>query len=256
MILMKFYNPKKIEFYLKKFLGLSNSFLLERRAKRYLKKSTEREIRILEELVESSKASIDIGVYRGVYTYFLSDLTKYVYAFEANSLLYSKLTNTFINKSNVKIENLAISSSEGITEIRIPIRNSDADYDNEQKYELGIATIHSNNNLQNKPYEIIPSINKTTLDNYKFEHDIGFIKIDVEGHELEIIRGGKNFLKQYKPTMLVEIEERHSGKNPSEIIKEICEIGYNCFIVDEHLKLVELTDLAEFNQNNFIFKAK
>ena len=56
--------------------------------------------------------------------------------------------------------------------------------------------------------------------------------------------------------MLVEIEERHSGKNPREIIKEICEIGYSCFTVDEELKLVELTDLSEFNQNNFIFKAK
>ena len=56
--------------------------------------------------------------------------------------------------------------------------------------------------------------------------------------------------------MLVEIEERHSGKNPREIIKEICEIGYNCFTVDEELKLIELADLSEFNHNNFIFKAK
>ena len=253
---MKFYNPKKTEFFLKRLFGLSDSFLLERRAKRYLKKSTEREIRILNELVNSAKASIDIGVYRGVYTYFLSGLTQYVYAFEANSLLHSKLLNSFNNKTNIKIENLAVSSSLGKTEIRIPIRNQNADYDNEQKYELGIATIHKENDLQNKPYETISSINKTTLDDYKFQHDVGFIKIDVEGHELEIIRGGKNFLKKHKPTMLVEIEERHSGKNPKEIIKEICEIGYSCFTVDEELKLVELIDLSEFNQNNFIFKAK
>ena len=251
---MKFYNPKKTEFFLKKLLGLSDAFLLERRAKRYLKKSTEKEIRILNQLVDSNKASIDIGVYRGVYSYFLSDLTKYVYAFEANSLLHSKLISSFVKKTNVKIENLAVSSSLGKTEIRIPIRNSDADYDYEQKYELGIATIHKANQLQNKPYETISSINKTTLDDYKFHHDIGFIKIDVEGHELEIIRGGKNFLKNHKPTMLVEIEERHSGKNPKEIITEICEIGYCCFTVDQRLKLVESTDFSEFKQNNFVFK--
>ena len=127
----------------------------------------------------------------------MSGLTQYVYAFEANSLLHSKLLNSFNNRSNIKIENLAVSSSLGKTEIRIPIRNQNADYDNEQKYELGIATIHKENDLQNKPYETISSINKTTLDDYKFQHDVGFIKIDVEGHELEIIRGGKNFLKKH-----------------------------------------------------------
>ena len=253
---MKFYNPKKTEFFLKKLLGLSDSFLLKRRAKRYLKKSTEREIRILNKLVNSSQASIDIGVYRGVYTYFLSSLTQYVYAFEANSLLYSKLLNSFNNRSNIKIENLAVSSSLGKTEIRIPIRNQNADYDNEQKYELGIATIHKENDLQNKPYETISSINKTTLDDYKFQHDVGFIKIDVEGHELEIIRGGKNFIKKHKPTMLVEIEERHAGKIPKDIIDEICSHGYKCFIVNEKLKFTELSDPSKISNNNFIFKPK
>ena len=253
---MKFYNPKKTEFFLKKLLGLSDSFLLKRRAKRYLKKSTEREIRILNKLVNSSQASIDIGVYRGVYTYFLSSLTQYVYAFEANSLLYSKLLNSFNDKKNIRIENLAVSSSLGITEIRIPIRDQNADYDNEQKYELGIATIHKENDLQNKPYETISSINKTTLDDYKFQHDVGFIKIDVEGHELEIIRGGKNFIKKHKPTMLVEIEERHAGKIPKDIIDEICSHGYKCFIVNEKLKFTELSDPSKISNNNFIFKPK
>ena len=213
-------------------------------------------MRVLKDIVDKSRASIDIGVYRGVYAFQLSNLSKFVYAFEANSLLYSRLLLAFANKKNVKVENLAISSSSGHTDLRIPIRDNEADYDVEQKYALGIATIHKENDLQNKPYETISSINKTTLDDYKFQHDVGFIKIDVEGHELEIIRGGKNFLKKHKPTMLVEIEERHSGKNPKEIIKEICEIGYSCFTVDEELKLVELIDLSEFNQNNFIFKAK
>ena len=125
-------------------------------------------------------------------------------------------------KKNVKIENIAFSSSSGITELRVPVRDINADYDNEQKYELGIATIHSDNNLNNKDYETIKNIKKITLDEYNFSHEIGFIKIDVEGHELEIIRGGKNFLKNHKPVMLIEIEERHAGKNPIDIIDEIC----------------------------------
>ena len=68
---MRFFNPKKLEFYLKNLFQLSDAFLLKRRANRYLKKNTEKEIRVLSQLVNSSKASIDIGVYRGIYSFFL-----------------------------------------------------------------------------------------------------------------------------------------------------------------------------------------
>ncbi len=237
-------------------MGLSEPYLLKRRANRYLNKNTEKELSLLSDLVDRKKASIDIGVYRGVYSYFLSDLTKYVYAFEANILLQNKLANAFKNKKNVKIENLALSSKSGTTDLRIPIRDANADYDDEQKYELGIATIHSENNLRNKKFEKIKNIKKITLDEYDFLHEIGFIKIDVEGHELEIIRGGKNFLEYHKPVMLIEIEERHAGKSAMDIIDEICSNGYDCFIVDEKFELVELLDLSKISNNNFIFKPK
>ena len=214
-------------------MGLSEPYLLKRRANRYLNNNTEKELSLLPDLVDRKKASIDIGVYRGVYSYFLSDLTEYVYPFEANNLLQIKLISAFKNKKNVKVENLALSSSSGTAELRVTIRDAYADYDDEQKYELGIATLHSENKLNNKNYETIKNIKKITLDEYNFLHKIGFIKIDVEGHELEIIRGGKNFLEYHRPVMLIEIEERHAGKSPIDIINEICSHGYNCFIVNE-----------------------
>ena len=43
-----------------------------------------------------------------------------------------------------------------------------------KKYELGIATIHSENNLHNKNYETVKNIKKTSLDEYNFLHEIGF----------------------------------------------------------------------------------
>ena len=250
---MRFFNPKKLEFFLKNLFHLSDAFLLKKRANRYMRKNTEKEIRVLEKLVHSSKASIDIGVYRGIYSFFLTDLSSYVYAFEANPLLHSKIKKSFKNKKNIKIENIAISSSAGETDLRIPIRDINADYDYEQKYRLGTATIHNINNLENKQFETIKKIKKISLDEYVFNHEIGFIKIDVEGHELDVIRGGKNFILKNKPVMLIEIEKRHSGIDPQIIIDEVKSLGYQCLYVNEEFDLKIVNKAKDISNNNFIF---
>ncbi|MBC70669.1 MAG: hypothetical protein CL492_17645 [Acinetobacter sp.] len=250
---MRINYQKRIEFFFKKLLGLPETYLLKRRAKRYFKKITEKEIRILDKLVDGSKASIDIGVYRGVYSYFLSNLCEYVYAFEANPLLYSKLVNGFKNKKNIKIENLAISSDSGETELRIPIRDITASFDNEEKYKLGTATIHKENNLENEKFDTLKSIKKICLDDYDFNHQIGFLKIDVEGHEMDILRGAKKLIAQNMPIMLIEIEERHSGVQPNDAINEIEQLGYSCYFVDENFTLQVNKSSKDLKNNNFIF---
>ena len=252
---MRFFNPKRVEHIFKKSLFFTESFLLKRRAERFLKKKTEPEILILEDLVSSNRASIDIGVYRGIYSYHLLKHSEFVYSFEANSLLISKLNKSFKNFNNIKIENFAISSSSGQTQLKIPFRDESADYDYEQKYQLGIASIHSENHLQELKYHTI-DVQKITLDEYNFNHKIGFIKIDVEGHEMEIIRGAKNLLDRDKPNLLIEIEERHTGILPQLAISEIKSCGYKCFIFNQKLELEEVNEKEDFkfNNNNFIFK--
>ena len=250
---MRISHQKKIEFFFKNLLSPSEAASLKRRAKRYLKKNTEKEIRILDKLVDGSKASIDIGVYRGVYSYFLSNLCKYVYAFEANPLLYDKLLDGFKNNKNIKIENVAVSSNSGETDLRIPIRDIAASFDNEEKYKLGVATIHKTNNLENEKFETIKAIKKISLDEYNFEHEIGFLKIDVEGHELDILNGARKFIAQNMPTMLIEIEERHSGVQPNVAINKIEQLGYKCFFVDENFTLQATKNSKDLKNNNFIF---
>tara|TARA_B100002019_G_C21260567_1_gene596475 strand:+ start:1058 stop:1819 length:762 start_codon:yes stop_codon:yes gene_type:complete len=250
---MRFFNPKKLEFYLKNLFQLSDAFLLKKRANRYLRKNTEKEIRILKKLVTPSRASIDIGVYRGIYSFFLTDLSSFVYAFEANPLLYSKIQNSFKNKKNIKIENIAISSSIGEAELRIPLRDINADYDYEQKYRLGTATIHNVNNLENKHYETIKKIKTISLDEYSFRHEIGFVKIDVEGHELDIIKGGKKFILKNKPVMLIEIEKRHSGIDPQITIDEVKSLGYQCLYVNDEFELKTVSKVEDISNNNFVF---
>ena len=44
----------------------------------------------------------------------------------------------------------------------------------------------------------------------------------------------KKFIAQNMPTMLIEIEERHSGIQPHTAINEIEQLGYKCFFIDEN----------------------
>ena len=61
----------------------------------------------------------------------------------------------------------------------------------------------------------------TTLDS-EIHEKIDFIKIDVDGMELEVLRGAQSIIKTYKPKIMVEV------KNTSEVefYKVLDEIGY------------------------------
>jgi FkbM family methyltransferase len=245
---------KKIEFFIKS-LFLSEPYLLKKRAERFYKKQTEREICYLPNLINKSLASIDIGVYRGVYSYFLSRESEHVYAFEANPLLIQKLKKGFKKYKNITIENLAVSSSQGIAKLKIPLRNESIDYlDYEELYQLGTATIHQENHLSNTKFHSF-EVEKINLDEYDFDHKIGFIKIDVEGHELDIITGAKRLILENKPNLLLEIEERHTGTPNIKVINEIKKLGYNCFSLNNQFKLdfINEDNVGKIMNNNFIF---
>ena len=252
---MRILGNKKIEFFFKN-LFLSESYLLHKRAERFYTKKTEREIQFLSNLTNRSQGSIDIGVYRGVYSYFLSKESKYVYAFEANPLLIEKLQKGFQKYKNIRLENLAVSSRKGFASLKIPYRNQNIDYSNyEEIYQLGIATIHEKNNLANTEFKSV-EIKKIDLDSYIFDHKIGFIKIDVEGHELDVINGAKNLILKDKPNLMIEIEEKHTGVPNIEIINKIKEFGYECYSLnnDLQLKVVNQYNIKNILNNNFIFK--
>jgi hypothetical protein len=90
------------------------------------------------------------------------------------------------------------------------------------------------------------------------------LKIDVEGNELRVFRGGINTLKTYKPKILVEIESRHIGKEKVlATFQYLEELGYSgsfvfkanrlplaAFEFDKH----QNAEKASTYCNNFIFE--
>ena len=241
---------KDLEFILKKIIP--EKFLLKKRIQRSIKKGYEKELEIINQFTDKSKDAIDVGVYRGIYSYKLAQHFKFVHCFEANPLLYP-LLNDNLKKiiKNINLYNLALSSDNGETILKLPLRSKSFFKKNiEELYELGAASVHPNNKFNN--FKEV-KVKKKKLDSIKFENKIGFIKIDVEGHELEVIEGALKTIKENKPVLLVEIEEKHSKRMVIDSIKYIENIGYKCYF-EKNKELLHVEKLKNVNEEfNFFF---
>ena len=248
---MRFKFNKKIEFFLKKNF-LPQSYLFEKRIKRSIKNSDEKELQLLKNIIIPETDTIDIGVYRGVYSYEMAKYSKIVHAFEPNPIIFKDIElNLGKIIKNINLYNFALSDKENKVLLKVPIRNKNYDKSNYEEYfQMGRATIHKQNVMGDiETFEI----KSKKLDNFTFSNRISFIKIDVEGHEMSVIKGAENTIKQYKPTLLVEIEEKHSKQKVLDSINYINSLGYESFFYDNELK--STNNLNNLNMyNNFIFK--
>ena len=250
---LRIQNFKKIEFLFKKLLPKKYQF--KKRIKRSIKNLNEPEIEIIKNLINQGTDSIDVGVYRGVHSYEMSKYSMNVHSFEANPIIYNDLIDTLpLIKKNIRIYNFALSDKNGEAKMKIPIRDKSANKKNYEEYfKMGLATIHENNNFDN--FEEFKVISKK-IDDIKFENKISFIKIDVEGHEMEVIKGGLDLIKKFKPNMMIEITEKYSKRPIQETINFISSLGYTVFCLkDKKLVNIELIEnISIFN--NFIFTYK
>ena len=248
---MRFKFNKKIEFFLKKNF-LPQSYLFEKRIKRSIKNSDEKELQLLKKIIIPETDTIDIGVYRGVYSYEMAKYSKMVHAFEPNPIIFKDIElNLSKIIKNINLYNFALSDKENKVLLKVPIRNKNYDKSNYEEYfQMGRATIHEQNVMGDiETFEI----KSKKLDNFTFSNRISFIKIDVEGHEMSVIKGAENTIKQNKPTLLVEIEEKHSKQKVLDSINYINSLGYESFFYDNELK--NTNNLNNLNMyNNFIFK--
>ena len=244
---------KDIEFLFKK-IFFSEKYLLKKRLNRAIKNIYEEELLILDKVVDKNLESVDVGVYRGVYTYQLSKISKHVHAFEPNPLLFSYLSKNLKELAeNITLYKNALSDVNATTDLKVPKRFKTLNKKNfEEMYKLGAATIHKRNLLNNEDF-ITFKIRTKRMDDILINNNIGFIKIDVEGHEENVLNGAIEIIKKNKPVLLVEIEEKHTKRNVNESINFINSLGYKSYYLSGS-KLENTEKLNNYkNKNNYFF---
>ena len=210
------------------------------------------DIKFLKYLSNKNLNSLDVGAYKGVYTYFISKYSKIVYAFEPNPKSY-KILKKIVNK-NVKVFPYALSDKSSSDFLKIP------------KGKKG----YSNQGGSIRDVKLDKNFGKLKVETKKIDDlklkNIGFIKIDAEGVELQVLKGAKKLIKKYKPTLLIEIEERYISEPIEKTLNKILNLGYRGFaLIGETLTPLKFFDGdknhridygADFHANAFIFFAR
>ena len=207
----------------------------------YYRKSKESELEILSLLCDKSLISIDIGASDGLYLAPMRKYSKLCIAFEPRSVAKNNLDFLFRKCPNVIIEEFALSNYTGNAKLQI------------FKDDEGRSTIEKVNDLTKEGIVEIVNVPVIKLDDFIIQGEVGFIKIDVEGHEENVLRGALNLLKKFHPNILVEIEERHN-KGSFDRVKYLLQAeGYKGFIYfDNRLNSIDEIDINDL-QNIRIF---
>lgn len=155
-------------------------------------KKHEPELEILDNLVPAGRVAIDVGANRGYYSYALSKFASQVEAFEPNPVLASFAARKL--GPEVRVHEVALSNREGSGVLYIP------------RTERGVAlhllaSLHRVH-LSYSWDEIEVSL--ATLDSYRYRN-VGFIKIDAEGSEMDIVDGARETIMHCRPVMLIEL---------------------------------------------------
>lgn len=140
-----------------------------------------------------NRAIIDGGGYIGDSALAFCDYApSKIYSFEPVDFLYNKLSETI--------------ALNGVSEIIEPVKLGLSDSEKEVK----IFGIDSGASLHTSSKDNFQNIKTTTVDKFVSEKniDVGLIKLDVEGSELEVIRGSLETINKYTPVLLISVYHR------------------------------------------------
>ncbi|NLT72028.1 MAG: FkbM family methyltransferase [Verrucomicrobiaceae bacterium] len=210
------------------------------RKRHYLKKlqdaeiDDEPELGVVPVLVGEGDVVLDIGANFGLFTRFLSEAVGEegrVFSFEPTPDMFAVLSHSArgLGWKNVSCHQLALSDRPGQATMSIPIRGDGSRNHYEASLDPGVADCGGA--VESFTTGVV------TLDEFSQSASMGrvaFIKCDVEGHEIAVLRGARALLARDRPTILLEVNEPlHEPGHGSAVREFLEEIGYRIHIFEK-----------------------
>jgi FkbM family methyltransferase len=175
-----------------------------------------------------------VGANYGHYTLALAKRFNRVVAFEINEQITVALRQH--NRANVEVIHCGLSSEPAQSRLFIPVSDG-----------LALAGWASLNRDNLPGAEELLEIEATLkrLDDFGFAK-VDFIKIDVEGHEIEVLKGAAKTIEAGRPIVLVELKKEHVR----EVDSWFKQFEY------KHCRLEDFTGLSGHRSNHIYVPAE
>jgi FkbM family methyltransferase len=167
----------------------------------------------------------DVGAFHGLLTLFFASRAKAVVCFEPNTQNHKRLIEnlTLNGIKNVEVRKVGVGSRrETRRMVGSPLMPGGASVDEKMVAEL----------LRSGAGTVVEEISIVALDEEILQSGLpapDFIKIDIEGWEIEALRGARNILELHKPALFLEMHGetiRDKRRQVAEIVAFLWEMNY------------------------------
>ena len=176
---------------------------------------------VFKNYINKNSVVLEAGCHIGTHSLFISDLCERLYCFEplpeSNRLLRTNLNLN--DRTNVVVSSYALG---------------------EDNYKTQFSWSYDNNpgasGLKNNPMgspggdiEEAIDVEVVTIDSLNLDQ-LDFMKIDVEGFEINVINGGLKTIEKFKPVIVLECWSNHNGETSLDytrgLFKPLIDLGY------------------------------
>jgi FkbM family methyltransferase len=190
----------------------------------------EDDIKFLRQLVQPGETVVDIGANHGVYALTLARQvgpSGQLWAYEPASDTAQLLTASAVINGTTWLHVLqqGLSDREGSAWLQTPGQS-----------ELNSLADRAGDRAPTGPGE---AVSVTTLDHCLDRHgwtSVDLLKIDAEGEEERILKGGARFFKELSPLVMFEVKA--GAELHLELVERFAELGYQCFRLIPGLNLL------------------
>ena len=188
---------------------------------------------------------LDIGAHYGYFTLLASKLAGNngkIMSFEPAEKTYNLLNINTKNLKNTSIFPLAVSKCEGnLTFYEFPNLHSEYNSSDVSQFE--------NEAWFNNSEPIKVEVQATTIDSITADKLFypQLIKIDVEGGEYDVIKGGINYLKNHSPKIVMEyLEPNRKNESHKKALDLLLSMGYTSNIITQNGGILPIDDIDNY----------
>lgn len=193
----------------------------------------------LTHLIPEDGVVLDVGAHAGQFAKQFARLAPrgHVYSFEPGSYALSILRIAVrLNRlGNVTVLGMGLGEEPGELKLSIPVKSSGS-------YGFGLAHMGAAGEEEGGRRLVSQSVPITTLDLFAEQRGldrVDFIKADIEGWELRLLKGGSRMLERFRPTLLLEVNPAalsRAGDTPDALFDYLNGFGYRAFTLSPDMQ--------------------